>query len=110
MLCWSKRCVAHCLLRALVGCAGLHSYVYLYASFSVCAHVSGGLLRVLRGSGIFGLRLSLRAAHWPVRSQATALSSSIPFGFSSPISFASPPALPSAFPPALLPATACCCA
>ncbi|KAJ1637976.1 hypothetical protein T492DRAFT_859283 [Pavlovales sp. CCMP2436] len=23
MLCWSERCVAHCLLRALVGCAGL---------------------------------------------------------------------------------------
>jgi len=22
-LCWSERCVAHCLLRALVGCAGL---------------------------------------------------------------------------------------
>ncbi|KAJ1635916.1 hypothetical protein T492DRAFT_862551 [Pavlovales sp. CCMP2436] len=23
MFCWSERCVAHCLLRALVGCAGL---------------------------------------------------------------------------------------
>jgi len=23
MLCWSERCVAHCLLRALVGCASL---------------------------------------------------------------------------------------
>ncbi|KAJ1634605.1 hypothetical protein T492DRAFT_864790 [Pavlovales sp. CCMP2436] len=23
MLCWSERCVAHCLLRVLVGCAGL---------------------------------------------------------------------------------------
>ncbi|KAJ1632374.1 hypothetical protein T492DRAFT_905120 [Pavlovales sp. CCMP2436] len=30
MLCWSERYVAHCLLRALVGCAGLSATAHGY--------------------------------------------------------------------------------
>ncbi|KAJ1623139.1 hypothetical protein T492DRAFT_304755 [Pavlovales sp. CCMP2436] len=41
MLCWSERCVAHCLLRVLVGCAGLGATARADGSPIVCPGKGG---------------------------------------------------------------------
>ncbi|KAJ1637996.1 hypothetical protein T492DRAFT_859022 [Pavlovales sp. CCMP2436] len=42
MFCWSERCVAHCLLRALVGCAGLGATARADGSTGLVARELGG--------------------------------------------------------------------
>ncbi|KAJ1641020.1 hypothetical protein T492DRAFT_898126 [Pavlovales sp. CCMP2436] len=40
MFCWSERCVANCLLRALVGCAGLGATARADGSFCFICYIS----------------------------------------------------------------------